>query len=417
MNKRVAKIAILSITIAFILLSGEIILRVVAHTNEDNNTVIRGKILKPYKLPLQTYKNSLDDYLNNIDKKPSKSRYVYDKFLGWNLNQNMNDVHNEQGIFGPNKIFTMKPQDNVLRIALFGDSMTRTDWGFFLERNLADLRYNVEVMNFGVGGYGIDQMYLRWEIEGKKYSPNLIIFGFYPMDIARCLEVHKLKNWGILGGIFFSKPRFLMDSNNGTLKTVNYPTVNFDKILDDAKSFDDLPYIEYDSIYVDNKNDYKNYFWRISYLLRFIEINLTDNRFTQMSYRRNDLYYDMSKEGANLSLKIIKLFQQSVKEEGSDFLTIVLPMQSDLFHLKNGKPLRYKPMIDVIETFSPVIHAEEKMKDYDLEKLYIPNDGHFDSFGNEIVAKILSEYLEKNYNKLHDKRRKQSVFQPSLKGD
>ena len=45
--------------------------------------------------------------------------------------------------------------------------MTRTDWGFFLERNLTDLGYNVEVMNFGVGGYGIDQIYLRWEIEGN----------------------------------------------------------------------------------------------------------------------------------------------------------------------------------------------------------------------------------------------------------
>ena len=87
MNKRVAKIVILSITIAFILLFGEIILRVVAHTNEDNNTVIRGKILKPYKLPLQTYKNSFNSYyLNNIDKKPDKLLYVYDKFLGWNFN-------------------------------------------------------------------------------------------------------------------------------------------------------------------------------------------------------------------------------------------------------------------------------------------------------------------------------------------
>jgi hypothetical protein len=406
MNQRVANIAMLSITIAFILLSGEIIFRVVAHTNEDNNTVIRGKLLKPYKFPLYTYKNSLDLYLNNIDEKPSKSRYIYDKFLGWNLNPNMDSAHNEQGIFSHNKVFTTKPQEGILRIALFGDSMTRADWGFFLERNLNELGYNVEVMNFGVGGYGIDQMYLRWEIEGKKYRPNLVIFGFYPMDISRCLEVHKLKNWGILGGVFFSKPRFLMNSDNDTLEIVNYPTVSFDKILENAKSFDDLPYIEYDSIYKNNKNDYKNYFWRASYLLRFIETNLTDNRFTHMSYHGYDEYYNIEKEGAKLSLKIIKMFQQSVKEEHSDFFTIVLPMKNDLLHLKKGRPLRYKDMIDMIETFSPVVHAEEKMKNYDLEKIYIPGDGHFDYFGNEIIAEILSEYLEKNYNKLHDKRRR-----------
>ena len=409
MNQRVANIAILSITIFFILLSGEIILRVIAHTNKDNNTVITGKLLKPYNFPLYQYKTSLDFYLNNVDKKSSESRYVYDKFLGWNSNPNKNNIHNEQGIFGTNKIFTIKPQDNILRIALFGDSMTRTGWGSLLERNLTDLGYNVEIMNFGVGGYGIDQIYLRWEIEGKNFSPNLVIFGFYPMDIARCLEVHKLKNWGMLGGIFFSKPRFLMDGDDGALKIINYPTTSFDKILYNAKSFNDLPYIEYDSVYVDNKSDYNNYFWRNSYLLRFIEINLTENRFTQTSYRRDEQYFDMEKEGSKLALKIIKLFQKSVKEENEDFFTLVLPMKIDLLYLKKEKPLRYKKMIDMIETYSPIIHAEEKMKDSsleNLEKFYIPNDGHFSSFGNEAIAKILSEYLEQNYNKLHDKRRK-----------
>ena len=33
-----------------------------------------------------------------------------------------------------------------------------------------------------------------------------------------------------------------------------------------------------------------------------------------------------------------------------------------------------------------------KSQDYDLKKLYVP-DGHFAAFGNEVVAKILSEYL------------------------
>ena len=86
-----------------------------------------------------------------------------------------------------------------------------------------------------------------------------------------------------------------MDSNNGTLKTVNYPTVILIKywtMQNRSMIYPILNTIQY----VDNKNDYKNYFWRISYLLRFIEINLTDNRFTQTSYRRNDLYYDISKE-------------------------------------------------------------------------------------------------------------------------
>jgi hypothetical protein len=80
----VHNIALLSITIAIILILGEIALRVISHTNEDDNTLIRGKMLKPYNFPLHISRKSMDFYLNNVDKKPSKVQYVYDKFLGWN---------------------------------------------------------------------------------------------------------------------------------------------------------------------------------------------------------------------------------------------------------------------------------------------------------------------------------------------
>jgi len=354
----------------------------------------------------------MDFYLNNVDKKPSKVQYVYDKFLGWNSNPNMTDTYNEQGILGPNKLFTVKPEDDILRIALFGDSMTRSSgrgfdksWGYLLEKNLIELGYNVEVMNFGVGGYGIDQIYLRWEIEGKKYSPHIVIFGFYSVDIARCLEVHKLKNWGLTGGILFSKPRFLIESNNDTLKTINYPTIPPDKLLYNTKSFDDLPYIQYDTIYTEDKDDYKKYFWRKSYLLRFIEANLANNRFTQTSYNKDSQYYDTEKEGAQLALKIVELFQHSVQEKNASFFTMIIPGMIDLLHLKDSKPLRYVNLIDMIEKFSPVIHAEKKMKDYeDIKEFYIPNDGHFSSLGNEIIAQILSEYLAENFNQLRDRK-------------
>jgi hypothetical protein len=416
-------IAVLSITVALLLLAGEISVRVISHTDTDNNTVIRGKILRPYKFPLHAAKNSMDFYVNNVNKNPSKVRYVYDKFLGWNSNPNMSDHYNEQAILGPNKTFTEKPKDDILRIALFGDSMTRSSgagveksWSYLLEKNLTELGYQVEVMNFGVGDYGIDQIYLRWEIEGKKYSPHVVIFGFYPLDIARCLEVHKLKNWGLVGGIVFSKPRFLID-NDDNLKIINSHTMSPDKMLDNVKSFDDLPYIEHDLIYQDNKGDYKKSFWRNSYLLGFIEANLVYNRFTQAIYDKDSIYYNMKNEGAQLALKIIQLFHHSSQENKSDFYTVILPSNSDLFHFKNGKPLRYMHIINMIEKFSPVIHTEKVMKDYDIEQLYLPNDGHFSAFGNEVVAKILSEYLTKNTRQLRNGKKKDRVFTQPFEKD
>jgi hypothetical protein len=67
-------------------------------------------------------------------------------------------------------------------------------------------------------------------------------------------------------------------------------------------------------------------------------------------------------------------------------------------HLKKGRPLRYGNLIDTVAQFSPIVHTEMQMKDYDLEKLYVA-DGHFAAFGNEVMAQILSEYLVQNLSK------------------
>jgi hypothetical protein len=199
-NQKLVNSSILIATTMCLFLAGEILIRLLTHTSDDNNRIIRGKVLKPYKFPQNISKKSIDDYENNIDERPSNVSYRYDALLGWKPNSHKSDTYNEQGILHTKRVFTDKPEDGVLRIALFGDSMTRSSgpgvdksWGYLLEKTMTNFNYNIEVMNFGVGGYGIDQAYMRWDVEGKKYSPHVVIFGFYPMDIGRCLEVHKLK--------------------------------------------------------------------------------------------------------------------------------------------------------------------------------------------------------------------------------
>jgi hypothetical protein len=352
----------------------------------------------------------LDSYAKGVDKIPSQIEFVYHDRLGWNANPNNRTFHNEQGIAPPDRVFTTRPQGNKVRIALFGDSMTRASrgsalgwdntWGYLLEKHLNQLGYQVEVMNFGVPAYGIDQAYLRWEIEGKQFNPDIVVFGFFSLDIVRCLEVEKAKNLGLYGGLFFTKPRFLPSRDSDQLKLVNSPTVSVDKIFDGARSFDELRHIVYDSVYQETKGDYQEYPWTESYLFNFLRTNWDDNWFTQMDYHKYDSDYDLEKEGAQLALKLINQFQRSTKQQQAEFVTVVLPSQLDLFHLKNGKSLRYAHLLDAISTFSPVIHAEEKMKSHEVEELFLPNDAHYSSLGNAVVAQIVSEFLVKHSHQL-----------------
>ncbi len=79
-----------------------------------------------------------------------------------------------------------------MRIAIFGDSFAfgaqvpfEHTWGYYLENNLKEAGLNAEVLNFGVGGYGIDQAFRRWEKEGKAFSPHVVLCGFQPENVKR----------------------------------------------------------------------------------------------------------------------------------------------------------------------------------------------------------------------------------------
>lgn len=78
----------------------------------------------------------------------------------------------------------------TMRIAVLGDSyvqgiavrmeQTLTSW---LEREMqpcvAPQDRRVEVLNFGVSGYGTAQELLTWRHHAKKYRPDIVVLGFY----------------------------------------------------------------------------------------------------------------------------------------------------------------------------------------------------------------------------------------------
>ena len=407
---RAATVALLLLSVIVSLVAGEIMVRAIAHVDDDHNVTVREKLLKPFRFPLHLYGRWLESYVKNVDEQTGRMEFVSHDRLGWTADPRNSTFYNAQGIAPPTKVFPASPHDDIVRIALFGDSMTRASrastlgweetWGHVLEQNLTTLGFQVEVMNFGVPGYGIDQIYLRWEIEGKQYKPDIVIFGFYPLDIGRSLEVHRSKNSGIYGGLFFSKPRFLLRRDADRLDLVNSPTIPVEKIFDNARSFDALAYMDYDSVYTETRGDYQDALWNNSYLFNFLWTNWGDNRWAQMDYRQHDAAYDMKKEGAQLALKLIHHFQASSKQAQAEFITVVLPSELDLFHLKKGRALRYAHLIDAISAYSPVMHAEETLKSHEIDELFLPNDSHYSSLGNRLVAQVVGEYLAEHLPQL-----------------
>jgi hypothetical protein len=103
----------------------------------------------------------------------------------------------------------------VPRVAVFGCSQTFgsgvEDEQTFSARLAASLS-DVEVLNFGVHGYGTDQMLLRWEREGVDYAPDVVVLAFAYYHLDRNITAFR----------FYAKPRFLLGPG-GSLQLVGVP--------------------------------------------------------------------------------------------------------------------------------------------------------------------------------------------------
>jgi len=89
--------------------------------------------------------------------------------------------------------FPQEKPPGITRIGIFGCSFTRgseTESGhnfptFLQEKFRQAGMHHVEVINFGVGGYGMHHSYLLWQTLGQKYDLDTVIFMFFDFHKRR----------------------------------------------------------------------------------------------------------------------------------------------------------------------------------------------------------------------------------------
>jgi hypothetical protein len=155
--------------------------------------------------------------------------YEYDPVLGWKglsnaegtliTTESETEVRvNSVGL--RDQEYDLTKPDGVTRIAVLGDSFV---WGYgveqdenfpaMLETQLNTAGYPVEVLNFGLTGYGTDQHYLAYLEQARAYEPDIVILAFYENDV---LEVANFSMYG------YPKPFFEL-LENGELNLINVP--------------------------------------------------------------------------------------------------------------------------------------------------------------------------------------------------
>ncbi|KKS98480.1 MAG: hypothetical protein UV73_C0001G0001 [Candidatus Gottesmanbacteria bacterium GW2011_GWA2_43_14] len=157
--------------------------------------------------------------------KPEQSAYadIFDPLLGWIPQRNTRIINNNKiytfnsiGIRSGNEFNTVNREKT--RLVALGDSFVYGEcvgddetFSTLMEQNSR----NLEVMNFGVHGYGLDQIYLRLK-NALTYSPDIVILGLYNEEVERVR----------LSFREFPKPHLRL--NKGRLEPDNIPLVSPD---------------------------------------------------------------------------------------------------------------------------------------------------------------------------------------------
>jgi hypothetical protein len=303
------------------------------------------------------------------------SYFVYDPELGWTVGPNRRSpdglyFSSVEGIRSGGPNIRMADQTYRFRVALIGDSNAFSfevpfdqSWGYHLQRLLGD---DVQVLNFGVDGYGIDQMYLRYQRDVRSWKPRVVLVGFIESDLSRTMAVYPFVSFRWPG--YLVKPRFTIEK--GELKLLNVPLPAPDEILG-ASRIQQLPFVDYDPGYGTAAWD-----WRFDHgplILRFLTSAFPRWRDPRVS---NEATVALN---SRLLIQIVK----SVEQSGAiPFVVFMGESRSAL----------------VQETLSRArvssLEVSECLTGVPADRRRVPSGHHYTGLANEAIARCTASAVE-----------------------
>ncbi|MBI3126035.1 MAG: hypothetical protein HYZ11_00335 [Candidatus Tectomicrobia bacterium] len=300
-----------------------------------------------------------------------------------------------------------------LQIGTYGDSYTfcrevedENTWQWHLAEELG-----CNVLNFGVGNYGLDQTLLRMKREFPRNPTPITVAAMVPQGIARNLSVWK--HYNEFGNVLAFKPRFEIE--NGRLRLIPNP-------IDEREKFfrleEFLPEIRRNDFFYERR--FKREAFRPPYLAscvtRLPSLLLAGAKAARRAlgdkgapaealdaliYGRLDgggvlqleaLYRDG--QATEILLRLVDAFVDYAKGVDTFPVLMVQPMRDDLWYIRNRRPF-YQEFMQEAGTrllaldLAPPLLASGAGRD--LFRIW-----HYSPKANRIVAKTLAEALRRH---------------------
>lgn len=398
------------IAVAVFFIIETIVRRIVLQVNQD----FQWLIVEKDKTPILD-KHGLSKFIS----------HGFDPELGWVRKSNTS--HDETGKFGKTNWtinqFCARTNPNFDNLesntSCYGDSFTFSrqvnddeTWVHYLSEFT-----NSNVVNFGVGNYGVDQALLRLKREFPKHPTKIVIMGVVPETICRIVSVWK--HYYEYGNTFGFKPRFILKNNRLNL---------IENLIDGKDKFE-----KYQNYLEDiNRYDffYKNKFLKekISFpycitILKNLRRNFGIINWVQKINQRRKNNFDCTDIEWN-TMKIImkinldwrvKLFQDNEtcellkqilveyanygKKQNFKPVFIFLPQKDDILFIKKNFNFYHNFVNELkkIENLFCIDITKDMINIKEIDRMFSDNNeygGHYSKDGNQKVAELIFNELK-----------------------
>ncbi|MBX3305570.1 MAG: hypothetical protein KF751_05885 [Nitrospira sp.] len=375
------------VTVLLLVLMGEVIVRASSQSYLDGEAFM-GVVLKPRNW--EQAKQRTRQILESEDRE--YSLMLHDDRLGWTVGPNRSGFRvgvpyriNAEGVRVSYDEGSLPTVDGKTKISIIGDSFTFGDevryeetWGYHLDQLLGK---KIQVLNYGVPGYGLGQMLLRYEKDIARSNPNVVILGFIDNDLFRTMTVYPLLHAPSWAGLV-SKPRFALQG--GKLTIINECHHDMEQFFSRG-SISELPFVEYDRAY--QASDWEQRWHHVSYLARL---------FMSLGSSASVLTADISdKVLVSLNAAILKRFAESVISRGAVPLIIYFP---SLNNFNQGSSYSFLAKRVLQEAGFPHLDPTPCLLEVPLSVRFAPGN-HYSPQGNAAVAECLVDAVREAIDK------------------
>jgi hypothetical protein len=327
----------------------------------------------------------IEDFLGGRE-----SPFQLDSVLGWTLRPGFRSPKVGVDAAGRRRAPDRPPPGtNAVRLAAFGDSFTFG--GDVVDRDaypeaLARLDQRIDVANYGVPAYGLDQAFLRYLKERRAGRPQVVIVGYLSENICRNVSV--FRPFYSPNTVFpLAKPRYLLGVSGLRLLPNPLPSPeSYRHLL--ANPADTLAELGGHDTYYRMRPHARP--WDRSATVRLVKLAAA-----QLSPTSRDGCYGAD-EAFSVTTRLFSLFHETVLQDGAQPVILIFPARAEVTSWRSDGRKGYAPLLRFLDGKGyRVVDAMEVFdgagSNLSIDEL-IPT--HLSPIANTLVAEHLRQRLQ-----------------------